>query len=711
MSCLSQAYGMVLNNPYPQSESLQNIYYTSFSEQPKTLDPATSYSSRESIFVGQIYEPLLQYDYFARPYKLIPLTAAVMPELKRYDKAGKLLKDATKGDVDRSIYTIHIIPGILYQPHPAFAKDKQGHYLYQTLPCDFINRQGIHKLSDFKWTGTRELLADDYVYQIKRLADPRVNSPIYSIMSEHIMGFREYGKTLPTRQQHPGFLDLRDYPLRGARVIDNYTYEITLNGDYPQFMYWLAMAFFSPIPWEVDQFYSEPGMAEKNLSFDWYPIGTGPFMLTENNPNRRMVMVKNPNYRIEYFPTNGSLKDKQKGYMAHAGARIPLIDKAVFILEKETIPRWNKFLQGYYDLSGVATDSFDQAIAVNSAGGIALTPEMRKKGIHLREAVEPAVFYLGFNMLDPIVGGYSESARKLRQAISIAVNYDENISIFFNGRGESAQDPIPPGIFGHQKGLKGINAYVYTWKNDARFRRLIKEARRLMVEAGYPDGVDPATHHPLVLHYDAASTGGPDEKALLSWMIKEFAEIGVHLNIRATQVNRFQEKMQSGNAQIFSWGWSADYPDPENFLFLLYGPNGKVKFGGENATNYQNLEFDALFEAMKNRPNDAKRLALISRMIGIVQRDAPWAGGINAKIPILAQPWMTPLKPNSISQNVLKYMAIDVSLRNQLRHQWNQAVVWPAVLMLLLLALFVVLLFYVYNQRQRQPVKRIKNHV
>ena len=691
---------LVLNNPYSHADSTQKIYYTSFAEQPKTLDPATSYAANENQFIGQIYEPVLQYDYLARPYKLIPLTASAMPEVRRYDKNGQLL--TASGVAATSVYTIHIKPGIFYQPHPALAG------IYEDISPNYLQRHHINQLADFKQTGTRELIADDYIYQIKRLANPHINSSIYGMMSDHIVGFRDYASTLPDKDRLSGFLDLRDYPLSGVRLIDRYTYEITLNGDYPQFMFWLAMPFFAPVPWEADKFYALPGMAERNIGFGWYPIGTGAFMMTENNPNSRMVLVKNPNFRVEYFPTNGSEEDRKKGYLVHAGERIPMIDKVIFVLEKETIPRWNKFLQGYYDLSGIATDNFDQAITVNTDGTMALTPQMLEKGITIQEVSDPAVYYMGFNMLDEVVGGSSERARKLRQAISIAVNYDENINIFFNGRGEPAQGPIPPGIFGYQEGEKGMNPYVYTWENQQRKRRSIEEARQLMKEAGYPGGRDAKTHRVLTLHYDVPSTGGPDEKASLNWMMKEFALLGIDLDVRATQYNRFQEKMRSGNTQLFTWGWSADYPDPENFLSLLISENGKVNHGGENVSNYSNPKYDALFREMKNRPNDAKRLALINQMLEILRHDAPWAWGVNTKIPVLRQQWTTPIKPNSVSQNTLKYVALDVPLREHLRHQWNQAIIWPLLLLGCLFLLFLLPFILVYKLKQGLPVKRIK---
>ncbi len=705
LNSLNSVYALVLNNPYPQSDSKKNIYYSSFTEQPKTLDPALSYSLNEYVFIAQIYEPLLEYDYFLRPYQLKPLIAEQMPEISYLDEQGNSIQKLGSSPPAYSVYTIKIKKGIFYQPHPAFAKDKKGQYQYHHLSDDYLDEHDINQLADFKETGTRELIADDYIYQIKRLANPQVSSPIYGLMSGYISGFKKYGKTLPANQ---AYVDLRNYPMSGIKKVDDYTFQIILKGEYEQFVFWLAMPFFAPMPWEADLFYSQPGMSDKNLTLSWYPIGTGAFMLTNNNPNRNMILERNPNFRQEYFPIGGSATDKQLGYTKNIGKRLPLIDQAVFTLEKESIPRWNKFLQGYYDNSVIGADSFDQAIHITKRGNTVLTPEMRNKGIHLTQTMEPSIYYLGFNMLDNIVGGTSERARKLRRAISIAVNYDESIAIFYNGRGIAAQGPIPPGIFGYKEGEPGINPYVYEWKDNEAVRRPLSDAKRLLAEAGYPNGIDPQTGKALILHYDTIITGGPEDKALFDWMRKQFASIGIDLNVRATLYNRFQEKMRMGDTQIYSWGWVADYPDPENFLFQLYGANGKVKYGGENASNYSNPEFDRLFDLMKNRNNDQQRQELIDQMLRIILRDAPWAWGIHTENFTLFQNWVTPIKPNPIALGNLKYLAINTLEREELRQGWNQPILEPLVLLLLVLGILIVLLFIAYRKKEKQPAPRMK---
>jgi len=224
------------NRPYPAAEAGENILYSSFQERPNHLDPAQSYSSNEVTFTGQIYEPPLQYHYLKRPYELIPLTATEVPEPQYLDASGnKLPADAAAADIAYSVYDVRIQPDILYQPHPAFATDSRGDALY--LDLNEKDLAGIHTLADFTAAGTRELVAADYVYQIKRLAHPRLNSPILGLMSDYIVGLKDYAQALTDAwdmtaagREDGVYLDLTQYPLAGAEVIDRYTYRIKIHG-------------------------------------------------------------------------------------------------------------------------------------------------------------------------------------------------------------------------------------------------------------------------------------------------------------------------------------------------------------------------------------------------------------------------------------------------------------------------------------------------
>jgi peptide/nickel transport system substrate-binding protein len=712
----------VWNDPYPDTRPGANTFYTSFIDRPKTLDPARSYTSDEWGFIQQIYEPPLQYHYLKRPYQLIPQSALEVPRPRLLDAAGRELSAAAPADqVAVSEYVIRIRPGIMYQPHPAFAKGAQGRPLYLDLPESAISDK--YALSDFPRTGTRELVAEDFVYQIKRLAHPRLVSPIFGHMSAYIIGLKELGAALqaenarmvaehaqqygPTDRGLP-WIDLRKFPLTGVDVVDRYTYRVRIRGKYPQFVYWLAMPFFAPMPVEADRFYAQRGMNDgRNLTLDWFPVGTGPYMLAENNPNARMVLVRNPNFRGEPYPSEGEPGDAAAGLLRDAGKTVPFIDRVVFTREKEAIPYWNKFLQGYYDQSSITSDNFDQAVRLNIEGEASITPEMQARGIWLRTSVGTSTYYLAFNFLDPVVGGLSAKARKLRQAISIATDWEEFISIFQNGRGIPGMGPLPPGIFGYREGESGMNPVVYDWKDGAPKRKPIAVARKLLAEAGYPDGRDTRTGQPLVLYLDTVQRG-PDDKARLDWYRRQFAKLDIELEIRATDWNRFQEKIKSGNTQLFFLGWNADYPDPENFMFLLNGPQSRAKTGGENAANYQNPEYDRLFERMKNMADGPARQAVIDRMVAIAREDAPWEWGFHPLDYSLGHSWLSNVKPNQMARNGIKYYRIDARERALKRSEWNRPVVLPLVAIVLLVFLSAVPAVVAYRRRERSAARPVR---
>jgi ABC-type transport system substrate-binding protein len=702
---LAACDGEPWNAPYPAADAASNTLYTSFSERPKHLDPVQSYAENEFAFIANIYQPPLQYHYLKRPYELVPFGAEAVPRPAYLDAAGRVLPDSAPAErVAYSEYVIRIRQGVLYQPHPAFAKDGAGRPRYEALTADEL--RGIDTLADFRHAGTRELEAADYVHQIKRLAHPRLHSPILQLMAGYIVGLQELADTLArdaAALPAGAVIDLTRYDLAGARVIDRYTYAVRVRGKYPQFAYWLAMPFFAPVPPEADRFYGQPGLAQKNITLDWYPVGTGPYMLTVNNPNRQMILERNPNYRGEVYPSEGEPEDAARGLLRDAGKPLPFIDKVVFSLEKEQIPYWNKFLQGYYDASGIGSDTFDQAVQFSGQGDVTLTEDMERRGIRLQTSLATTVFYLGFNMLDPVVGDAAgERARKLRLAVSIAVDQEELISIFRNGRGVPSHGPIPPGIFGYREAdAAGINPYVYEWRDGAAQRRSLEHAKKLLAEAGYPNGRDAKTGQPLLLHLDTTSSGA-DSKARLDWYVRQFAKLGIQLVIRATDFNRLQDKLRRGTAQLYFLGWNADYPDPENFLFLFHGPQGRAKTQGENASNYSNPEYDRLFERMKHMANGAERQAIIDRMVELLRHDAPWVWSFFPKDYTLHHGWVHNRKPNQMANNGLKYQRLEPALRAQKRREWNPPVLWPLGVLIALLALGTWPAVAAFRRRERR---------
>jgi ABC-type transport system substrate-binding protein len=344
------------------------------------------------------------------------------------------------------------------------------------------------------------------------------------------------------------------------------------------------------------------------------------------------------------------------------GRPLPFVDRVELYLEKEPTSAFNKFLQGYYDQSRIIEERFDQIVPDGN-----LSPEMAALGVRLTKSIVPGVYYLGFNMDDRVVGSPNgQRGRLLRQAISLAIDAREFIRIFMNNRGIVAETPIPPGLFGHDAALP----------NPFREPDLEK-ANELLRQAGYPGGIDPETGKPLRLTFDTADTTA---RGLLRYQffVDAWRRLGLDVQIAATNYNQFQDKVRRGAYQIFFWGWIADYPDPENFLALLWGPLGKSKSGGENTANFASPEYDRLFVAMRDLPDGPERTDLIRRMVEIVEVERPWIELFYPEDYELSHGWLENVKPLGMSFSTLKYKDVDPLRRAELRQAWNEPILWPA---------------------------------
>ncbi len=723
---LAQAGGggcQPLNCPYPSEEEGQNIYYGVFTEPPKTLDPAVSYNANEYQFLGQIVEPPLQYHFLKRPYALEPLTLAEIPKPKYLAKDGRELSaDAPADQVFRIVYECRIKPGIRWQDHPCFAKDASGKPRY--VPVDPALAGRVSSPEDFPEKSSRDLTAADYLLEIRRMADPRIHCPIRETLSKYLVGMSEYTAALEKDLQkerarrkqdggagynqtldeaeHPIRLDLEGHPFPGIEQVDALTFRLVLGAKYPQILYWIAMPFFAPIPQEALDFYGQPVLAARNVTLERWPVGTGAYRLTRHEANRVLVLDRNPNFHEERYPSEGEAGDREAGYLQDAGKRLPFLDKGVYVLEKEATSNWNKFLQGYYDASGIPSDGFERAISLSAEGSPEVSGELERRRITLDRNVMASTYYTAFNMLDPVVGGYDEPRCKLRQAVGIAIDVEENIQIFRNGRGIPGMGPIPPGIDGYENGRDALNPYLYSWDEAAGCprRKSLEEAKALLAEAGYPGGIGKDGKQ-LVLGFDNAMTQATDQPYLV-WMQRRLALIGVHLDIRTSDYNRFQEKVHSGNFQIIPWGWNADYPDPENFLFLFYGPNARSELHGENSANYKSPEYDRLFRIVENMETTPSRLERIRQMNRMLQHDSPWVGVFYREEYTLFHSWLGNAKPNEMSHGNLKYRRIDASLRSRQRREWNTPVWTPLWVLAGGVVLLVLPAWLIARRRERR---------
>ena len=696
------------NNPWPDGEAATNTLYSAVLEaSPRHLDPVASYWSNDTPYTYQIYEPLYGYHYLKRPYELVPKSAAAVVKPHYLDKDGKPLPDDAPGElVAESVYDVPIKPGILFQPHPAFAKDAQGAYIYHHMkPGELGARRSP---LEFEHQGTRELVAEDFVYALKRQATTRITTPIFSTFAQYVVGLAEYGKLIraedaklragadPASLDKP-FLDFRRWPLAGASAPEKHLLRIRIKGKYPQWSYWMQMTFLSPVPWEADAFYAQPGMVAAGLSLDRWPVGTGAYMMAEFQQDRRHVLVRNPNYRGEPYPCEGMPGDREAGLLADCGKTMPFIDRMVFTIEREGVPRQNKFRQGYYDVEVFERTDTGMPYLVGMQDSEDVRREYTEKGFRLSRGTDVGSYFIGFNMLDPVIGASADPQqhirnRKLRQAISIAIDWDEWSRIFPKEGGQTAMSPLPPGIFGSREGTReGMNPITHVWKDGKAVRRPIEDAKQLMVEAGYPGGRDAKTGQPLVINYDYYAAPTPGNRPKLDWMVRQFAKLGIQLEIRATDNNQFQDKVRKGTYQVFWLGWLADYPDAENFLFLLQSLAGKTKHDGENTANYENPAFDRLFEKMKLYDDGPQKQALIDELVQIAREDAPWSFGFFPWSSGAAQRWVYNYHPVIMIRDQGRYLRLDPADRAAALAAWNRPVWWPLALiaaaLLLLLAL------------------------
>jgi ABC-type transport system substrate-binding protein len=286
-------------------------------------------------------------------------------------------------------------------------------------------------------------------------------------------------------------------------------------------------------------------------------------------------------------------------------------------------------------------------------------------------------------MNDPVWGGQGRSAedrersRLLRLAASIALDSQEFVQIFYSGLGLPAQGPIPPGLLGNIPGKEGINPYVYDWVDGHPQRKPIQDARALLQQAGYPNGRDVRTGEPLVLYLDVPDTFKREQ---IEWIQRKLKAIDVQAVPRVSDYNRFQEKLLQGNNQFLFWGWAADFPDPENFLFLFYSKNAKYPNQGENTANYANPAFDRLYEQMRIMDlDDPARPGVVAAMVEMLRHDAPWSFAFNDVTLTLSNPWVHNTKPGRIIRSYRQYQRIDREERDRLIAEWNRPVWWPVL--------------------------------
>ena len=606
---------------------------------PGPLIRLRSSDTTSATILCQIYDALYQNSYLDRPYRLIPALAADFPE-KQVFSEDVVEKGVTK-KVARMEYIFKLRDDIFFQDDPCFPGGKG-----------------------------RRVTARDVIYSIKRLADPAVKSTGYWLVAGKIKGIDEFfQKAVATGKA--------DYSqdIEGLKALDDRTLKIVLTEPLPTFIYVMSMPYTAPVPREAVEYYNAAGKD----GFSRHPVGTGAYRLKSWKRQHRIVLEKNPTFRKEYYPSSGAPGDKEKGLLNDAGKQLPFLDEVWYTVIATAQPMWLLFVQGYLDSSGVPQEQFDKVVTKN----LELSDNFVKKGISLEIASDLDVYYVAFNMRDPLLG----KNKYLRQALSLAYDTDLYNEIFLNGRGINAQGPLPPGVFGYDPNFK--NPYK---THD------LATAKELLAKAGYPDGIDPKTGKQLELTYDMGSDS-TRAREIATFDMRCFEQLGIKMKLQVNTFSQYLERSHKGTFQIFSLGWLADYPDPENFLQLLYGPNAPPN---PNSSAFADPEYDRLYEKMKNMENTPERAAVIRRMVDIVTEEAPWIFTVHTPSYVLRHAWVRNGKAHSISGNYRKYIAINPEMRHAYREAENKPNLAVLLYGLILLVLILVpAAFITYSKRRK----------
>lgn len=546
----------------------------------KGFDPANADDLYSGTEISYVYEGLFQYHYLKRPYTLIPALSDGMPKLS---EGGKVL-------------TISIKKGVLF-----------------------------HDDACFQATGGRgrELVAEDFVYSWKRLADPALVSPSFWIFDGKVEGLNEWRD----EARRTGKADYTK-SIEGLQAVDRYTLKIKLKAPNYQFIYALAMPPTFVVAREAVETYGKDFLRN--------PVGTGPYVnvRSETNLGSRLVYDRNPTYREEFYPSEGEPGDKAAGLLADAGKRLPMSDRLITDVIVESQPMWLNFLAGKLDKAGIPKDSFNQAIGPDGN----LSADLIGKGIRLQKNVKLDVTHDSFNMVDPLFG----KNKLLRQAISMSINPVPLIEHFYNGQAIAAQGPIPPGLAGYDPKL--VNPY--------RKYNLAK-AKELMAQAGYPGGKGLP-----VFEYQTRSSS--TSRQITEYLTKSLAELGIQVKVNATTWPEFQANVKARKGHMWGFAWGADYPDAENFLQLFISKNVSP---GPNDSNYSNPEYDRLYDESLKLPDSPKRTALYQQMARMLVEDCPWVFGVHRQEYWLSHGWLKNMKPHELDHAKAKYLRVDPEAR------------------------------------------------
>ena len=629
-------------NPYPLEKG--NVMHFTLRLLPKTFDPPRVSTEGSGKLAAQVYDGLLTYHPYARPYKLIPAIASAMPEVSP----------------DKRVFTFKINTKIRYQNDECFP-DGKG----------------------------RNVTAQDVLWCFKRFAHPTTQTKGWWLFQDRVVGFDDWraarkedvsaylrsGKKLGASQ----YIGI-DEPVRGKDIAgndvlgieapDDETFIIRLTEPYDQLLWVLAMPYTSVYPKEAVAHYGDV--------FRNNPVGTGPFKVTEFNPVYRCVFARNENYREDYIPDPRNEPedrlpgwdweaDEKAGLLVHAGKKVPMLDgmEIRYILEDQ--PRWLYFKAGYSDFLNPPKDSTDQAIP-----GGELSDEMKARNVRLDPWPELGTVYTCFNTIDPVMKNV-----KLRRAIALSMDHAWTRDNLYAKQAVVATSVIPPGV-------AGFDADYHPYHRDDG-KSQIEKARQMLADAGYPKGIDPKTEKPLKLVFENSSSSAT-AKQFSDRFVFEMRQIGIEVDVIYNTFPQMIDKMRKSNFQVAGLAWGFDYPDAQNIFVNLYGPN---KAPGANYSSFQNAEFDQLYKKASLLSEGPERTAIYEKMAHLVGDDVPWVTRAHRIRQNLQQPWLSGMKYTEVNYQFWRYCAVDDEMRDRMIKEWNRPTWWPILVVVALLALLI----------------------
>jgi oligopeptide transport system substrate-binding protein len=509
------------------------------------FDPLKVSDYYSGTVIEAIFDPLLTYDYLARPAKLVPNTALALPRI-------------TDGG---TTYEVKVKPGIYFADDPVFKGAR------------------------------RELTAADYAYSLRRFTDPKNRSP-YAFLFEGVAA-------IETPQRHTLVIRLKQPDFNFSHV--------------------LAFSLAGAVAREAIEGYGEESAA--------HPVGTGPFRLKRYVRSSKIVLEANPGYRE----------------VIRDGRRLPMIGGVEISIMEETQGRWLAFQRGDTDIEYQLSEVAPTFIAADGQ----LKPELARRGIRLERTIDPEITYLYFNMQDKTVGGLSREKIALRRAIAMAYKIEDQIRIIRKGQSIRAQYPVPPGVAGHDPDYRSSIAY------DPR------AANALLDKFGYRKGSDGFRRTPggapLVIRY--SSTPSERDRQFDELMKRSLDSIGLRLEIHK---ERFPELIKLENqCRLMMRGaaWIADYPDGDNFMQLLYGPNS----GQSNNACYRSEEYDRRYEKSRLLPHGPERDRLYREMARLMEVHTVWVLTDSRYRNVLMQPRVRNFTKHPVLHAEWLYLDLEVS--------------------------------------------------